>query len=87
MCHSQRDARRPAGAEWAAERGSCARFPWWALWMIWPLLALAKWLAPLYLGAATTLATTLQTFRTPLLVVLAAALIVAGLALIRPERA
>lgn len=87
MCHSDRAARRHAGVEWAAERGGYARFPWWALWMIWPLLALAKWLAPVYIVAATSLFGPLQSLRTPLMAALAVALIVAGLALIRPGRA
>jgi len=28
-------------------------FPWWTLWLIWPLIGLAKWIVPLYLGAVT----------------------------------
>ena len=28
-------------------------FPWWTLWLIWPLIGLVKWFVPLYLGAIT----------------------------------
>jgi hypothetical protein len=35
-------------------RHSCrqaGKFPWWTLWLIWPLIGLAKWFVPLYSGA------------------------------------
>jgi hypothetical protein len=34
--------------------GSCGQaggFPWWTLWLIWPLIGVVKWFVPLYLGA------------------------------------
>ena len=36
---------------------SCRRasFPWWALWLIWPLVILAKWVTPLTLGMIAAL--------------------------------
>jgi hypothetical protein len=37
------------------DRGHSCRqaggFPWWTLWLIWPLIGLAKWFVPLYVGA------------------------------------
>ena len=86
MCHSHSNHGQRAGAAWAAERQGRAHFPWWICWMIWPLIALAKWLAPVYLAAATAVAGTLHSPRTPLMAGLALLLIVAGLALIREEQ-
>jgi hypothetical protein len=39
-----------------SESGSAnhrASFPWWVLWLIWPLIGLVKWFVPLYASAAT----------------------------------
>jgi hypothetical protein len=38
-----------------SEHGSAGRggFPWWTLWLVWPLIGLAKWFVPLYIGAVT----------------------------------
>jgi hypothetical protein len=38
------------------DQHGCGRhggFPWWTLWLIWPLIGLLKWFVPLYLGALT----------------------------------
>ena len=38
------------------ERHGCGQhggFPWWTLWLIWPLIGLVKWFVPLYLSAIT----------------------------------
>jgi heme/copper-type cytochrome/quinol oxidase subunit 1 len=55
-------------------------FQWWMLWLIWPLIGLAKWLVPLYLGAITAGLARLNTAGVAPFVALA--LIVIGLALI-----
>jgi hypothetical protein len=41
-------------AERAGRR--CRHFPWWTLWLLWPLLAGLKWIVPLWLGAVTAIA-------------------------------
>jgi hypothetical protein len=71
-----------AGASQIERQGRCAgaRFPWWSLWMIWPLVALVKWTVPLYAGAAAALVGSLGMALNTLV---ALALIVAGLVLIR----
>ena len=64
-------------------RKRCGRpggFPWWALWLIWPLIGLAKWFIPLYLGAAAALLAPLSAAGAAPFV--AAALILVGLILI-----
>ena len=58
-------------------------FPWWSLWLIWPLIGLLKWVAPIYLGALTALRDTFSTQAQPVAMIVAVLLIVAGLALIR----
>jgi hypothetical protein len=58
----------------------CRHFPWWTLWLLWPLLASLKWLVPLWLGAVATVANTLSASGG---VMVAAILIAAGLLLIR----
>ena len=58
----------------------CRHFPWWTLWLLWPVLASLKWLVPLWLGAAATLAGALSTSGG---VIVAAVLIAVGLLLIR----
>ena len=65
------------------ERHSCAghgRFPWWTLWLIWPLVGLAKWFVPLYFGAITASLAQLST--AGIAPFMAIALIVIGLVLI-----
>jgi hypothetical protein len=37
------------------ERERHSGFPWWTLWLLWPLIGLAKWFVPLYLGALTAI--------------------------------
>ena len=59
----------------------CGGFPWWTLWMIWPLFGLVKWLAPLYLAAASAVLARLSAVGAAPIV--AIVLIAAGLWLIR----
>lgn len=58
-------------------------FPWWSLWLIWPLIGLLKWALPLYTGALAALRDTLSMQAQPVAMIMAVLLIVAGLALIR----
>ncbi|HEU5102735.1 MAG TPA: hypothetical protein VFU22_27125 [Roseiflexaceae bacterium] len=65
-----------------SDRG-CAwhvRFPWWTLWLIWPLIGLAKWFVPLYIGVVTAALTELRA--TGAAPIVASILILAGLVLI-----
>src|SRR4051794_28384220 len=55
-------------------------FPWWTLWLLWPLIGLAKWIVPLYLRAVTAGLAQLSTAGGASFV--AIALIVIGLLLI-----
>ena len=55
-------------------------FPWWTLWLIWPLIGLAKWFVPLYLGALTAAFAQLSTAGAA--PIAAFALIVVGIVLI-----
>lgn len=57
-------------------RHHCGGFPWWTLWLIWPLIGLLKWSAPLLLGAVAGLGQ----LTLPLIPVL---MIVLGLLLLR----
>jgi hypothetical protein len=34
----------------------CRRFPWWTLWLLWPLLVGLKWLIPLWVNLVSTAA-------------------------------
>jgi hypothetical protein len=61
-------------------RAGQSGFPWWTLWLIWPLIGLAKWFVPLWLGAFTAIIGQLSTAGAPPFVALT--LIVVGLALI-----
>lgn len=60
----------------AQSRRHCGSFPWWTLWLIWPLIGLLKWSAPLLLGVVAGLGQ----LTVPLIPVL---LIVLGLLLLR----
>ncbi len=65
------------------ERHSCGGhggFPWWTLWLIWPLIGLVKWFVPLYLGAVT--ASLVQLSAVGIAPFVAIALIVIGLVLV-----
>jgi hypothetical protein len=55
-------------------------FPWWTLWLIWPLIGLAKLVTPLVLNTLAAMTGSLGE-RGALLVALL--LIVAGIALLR----
>ena len=58
-------------------------FPWWSLWLIWPLIGLLKWVVPIYIGALAALRDSVSTPAQPVAMIAAALLIVAGLMLIR----
>jgi hypothetical protein len=58
-------------------------FPWWSLWLIWPLLAALKWLAPLYLAGLAEARGTVGTLDRPIAALAAGLLIAAGLIMIR----
>jgi hypothetical protein len=77
------DARDSTRTERYAQRaaGRHGSFPWWTLWMIWPLLALAKWFVPLYAGAVAAVFAGISAFGAAPIV--AIALIIVGLLLIR----
>ena len=65
------------------EQHSCGGhggFPWWMLWLVWPLIGLVKWFVPLYLGAITAGIAQISTLGVAPFVALA--LIVIGLVLI-----
>ena len=64
-------------------RGGFCAFPWWTLWLIWPLIGLFKSIAALI--AHSWLA--LGTFSIPLNMVIAVALIGAGTGLLLWQRA
>src|SRR5262245_51260134 len=55
-------------------------FSWWALWLIWPLIELVKWGAPLAQSAFAAVASSLSGAGAPIVAVV---LIVAGIALLR----
>lgn len=55
-------------------------FPWWTLWLIWPLIGVAKWFVPLYLGAIS--ASLAQLSAPGLASIVAIGLIVIGMLLI-----
>jgi hypothetical protein len=63
--------------------GRHGHFPWWSLWLIWPLIGLLKWMVPIYIGALAALRDTFSTQAQPVAMIIAVLLIVAGLALIR----
>lgn len=68
---SQRVSEREAGSS-----HHCGGFPWWTLWLIWPLIGLLKWSVPLLLGVVGSLGQ----ITVPLIPVV---LIVLGLILLR----
>ncbi|MBV9788866.1 MAG: hypothetical protein JOZ51_11865 [Chloroflexi bacterium] len=57
-------------------RHHCGGFPWWTLWLIWPLISVLKWSVPLLLGVVANLGQ----ITLPLIPVL---MIVVGLLLLR----
>ena len=65
---------------WSRRHG---HFPWWSLWLIWPLIGLLKWIMPIYIGALTALRDTFSMQAQPVAMIIAVLLIVAGVALIR----
>jgi hypothetical protein len=60
--------------------GHCWGFPWWALWLIWPLIGLTKLTAPLVLGTLAAFTGSLGIFGAQFVAVI---LIIAGIALLR----
>ena len=75
----RRDSVAPERRQWHG-CGQHGGFPWWTLWLIWPLIGLVKWFVPLYLGAITAGLTQLSAVGVAPFV--AIALIVIGLVLI-----
>ncbi len=69
-----RQARATAGTHQAVMR--CGGFPWWTLWLIWPLIILLKTTIPLIVGYLAVLAQVIV----PLIPVL---LIIIGILLLR----
>ena len=59
--------------------GQGQRSPWWALWLIWPLMELVKWGTPLVPGAFTAVAGSLGALGAPIVALL---LIAAGIILL-----
>lgn len=57
-------------------RHHCGGFPWWTLWLIWPLIGVLKWSVPLLFGVVAGLGE----ITVPLIPVL---MIVVGLLLLR----
>lgn len=73
-----------AGLEHGAERRKC--FPWWTLWLLWPLLMLVKGLV---VAGAATAATLAELLRQPIILevsLLPILLIVIGLFLLLRRR-
>jgi hypothetical protein len=68
--------------EWGVRRaaGHYWRFPWWTLWLIWPLILLLKWTVPLALSVISTAAGALNGLSAP---IVALVLIAVGIALLR----
>ena len=58
-------------------------FPWWALWLIWPLIGVLKWAAPMSASALAALRDNVGAFERPATALVALAMIIIGLALIR----
>jgi hypothetical protein len=55
-------------------------FHWWMLWLIWPLVALSKWITPLVLSTLATVTGSIGELGAQLVAVL---LIIAGISLLR----
>ena len=58
-------------------------FHWWMLWLIWPIIAIAKWLVPVLLSALAAAAEQLSALDLPPARLTALLLIVIGFALLR----
>lgn len=71
------------GAPYTKQRCSHHGFPWWTLWLIWPLIALVKHAGAAMFGGWALLGSVLI----PANVLLAVVLIVAGAALLLRNRA
>lgn len=64
-------------------RKTCGGFPWWTLWLIWPLMAALKSFGPAMAGAGAGLLAAIGGPASLPAALVAVALIVVGLALIR----
>ena len=71
------------GREARRESGRHGHFPWWTLWLIWPLVGLVKWLVPVLLGAIAAAAGALSHLPAPAFGPWPILLIVAGIILLR----
>ena len=71
------------GQEDRRETGRHGHFPWWTLWLIWPLVGLVKWLVPVLLGVIAGVAEALTQLPTPAFGPWPILLIVAGIILLR----
>lgn len=77
----------PAGGPRVERSGACRwhGFPWWALWLLWPLAGLVKWAAPIYLSALAALRAPFGALPVPAAALAAVLLIAAGLWLIQRD--
>lgn len=79
----------------STERGSCGgwgwkgrhgSFPWWTLWLLWPLIALIKGVGTAFFGTVAASWVALGAFAIPANLLLALGLIVIGGALVLRRR-
>jgi hypothetical protein len=74
-----------AGAEWEDQerRKACSGFPWWTLWLIWPLILAVKAFGAALASIGAGVIATIGAPANLLAAVVAVLLIVVGLMLIR----
>jgi hypothetical protein len=68
------------GQAWSMRRTNGHGFPWWTLWLLWPLIWLAKLATPLVVEMLTAFTGSLGVLGAQLMAVL---LIIAGITLLR----
>ena len=71
------------GQEARPETGRHGHFPWWTLWLIWPLVGLVKWLVPVLLATIGAVAGALSQLSAPAFGPWPILLIVVGIILLR----
>lgn len=74
---------RQSNAAMHPARGRCGSFPWWTLWLIWPLIGLVKALIFVLPGLLVAMTGLAQEFATFGMSLLAIGLIIVGVWLIR----